>query len=48
MIYRGVKLDTEYEKRKDRHDLLKAAVIVLAVAAVALAGVLLGRRLGIG
>ena len=48
MIYRGVKLDAESGKRRDRRDLLKAAVIVLGVAAVAAAAVLLGRRLGIG
>ena len=48
MIYRGVKLDTESKKRRDQRDLLKAAVIVLGVAAVAAAAVLLGRRLGIG
>ena len=47
MIYRGVKMDRDSEKRKDRRDTLKAIGITLGVAAVIAAVVVLFRQFGI-
>ena len=45
MIYRGVKMDADKRRKKDRRDLLKAAVIVSGVALVVLGLMILIRSI---
>ena len=47
MIYRGVKMTEEEQRKKSRRDWLKAAGIVAGVAVVIAAAVMLIGRLGI-
>ena len=47
MIYRGVKMTEEEQRKKSRRDWLKAVGIVMGVAAVVAAVVILTGKLGI-
>ncbi len=47
MIYRGVRMNITDEKKKDRRDLLKAAVIAVLTVAVVGGAVYLTLQLGI-
>ena len=47
MIYRGVRMNTSEEKKKDRRDLLKAVVIAALTIAVVGGAVYLTLQLGI-
>lgn len=47
MIYRGVKMTEEEQRKKSRRDWLKAAGIVAGVAVVIAAAIVLTGRLGI-
>jgi len=47
MIYRGVRMERQEEKRRDRRDLLKAAAIGVTALAVIAGVVFLTTQLGI-